>query len=48
MQTIRLLNFLVDSALLIGVAELFRQDAESTETQGKRTLTTLGAGLLVS
>lgn len=47
-HTILLLNVLVDSALLVGLAELFRQGAESTEQRGKRTSTTLGAGLLVS
>ncbi|KAJ5179173.1 hypothetical protein N7492_002383 [Penicillium capsulatum] len=46
MQMIRLLNVLVDSTLLVGVAELFHQGVESTAARGKRTLTTLGAGLL--
>lgn len=48
MQMILFLNVLVDSALLIGIAELIRQGAESTEQRGKRVLTILGAGLLVS
>lgn len=47
-QGIRLANVLVDSALLIGFTELSQRGFGAIEARGKRTLTTLGACLLVS
>lgn len=48
LQTFKILNLLVDSALLIGVADLWRSGVENEEKRKKRTLMSLGAGLLVS
>lgn len=48
LRTFRFINLLVDSALLIGVADLWRSDIENEEKRKQRTLISLGAGLLVS
>lgn len=47
LRIIRLVNALVDSVLLIGVADLCRSGAENEEKRRKRVLVSLGAGLLV-
>lgn len=42
------LSTLLDSAILIGVAEFCRTDVEKVEARKKKVLVSLGAGLLVS
>lgn len=48
LQIIRVINTLVDSVLLIGVADLCRTGADHEGKRRKRALVSLGAGLLVS
>ena len=48
LQMVRLANALIDSVILIGVAELCHTGAGNGETRRKRTLISLGAGLIVS
>ncbi|KAJ5084866.1 hypothetical protein NUU61_009445 [Penicillium alfredii] len=46
LQTIKIFNVLVDSLLLIGVVELYRNGSRLDEARRKRTLVSLGAGLI--
>lgn len=48
LRVIRVLGTLMDSILLIGVADLCRAGADHEGQRKKRTLVSLGAGLLVS
>lgn len=48
LRSLRLLNVLLDSVLLIGVAELSRNDGGFEGNRRKRALFSLGAGLIVS
>lgn len=41
-------NVVIDSILLVGITELFRNGADGEESRIKRTFFSLGAGLLVS
>lgn len=48
LRIIRVINTLLDSVLLIGVADLCHAGADREGTRRKRALVSLGAGLLVS
>lgn len=48
LRFVKIFNLVADSALLIGVTELCRNGAQFDDTRRKRTLASLGAGLLVS
>lgn len=48
LRYLKTFNLLADSALLVGVTELCRIGAQFDDTRRKRTLASLGAGLLVS
>jgi hypothetical protein len=48
LRSYKMFNVLVDSVLLVGITELCRIGVQFDDARRKRTLTFLGAGLLVS